>query len=123
MGTPLRRGNAEKTPIDLSRSERRDALAILSLYLLKALCQGVWGRKKEYFSRNVFNHFVGYTLGTVVVIPPMLKFAYETTQSHMAGTDVELGVFDRKPGFGSEDGGRCQCSVALRDALRLDISQ
>jgi len=62
-------GNAEKTPIDLSRNKRWDNLAVLSLHLLKALCQGVWGRKKEYFSCNNFSHVLGYTLGIVVVIP------------------------------------------------------
>jgi hypothetical protein len=47
-------------------------------------------------------------------VPALLTKA---TRSHLARADVELGLFDRQPGFGSETGRRCKCSLAPRYAV------
>ena len=41
----------------------------------------------------------------------------------MERADVELGLFDRAPGFRSEVGGRCSRSMVIRFPVCLDVPQ
>ena len=46
--------------------------------------------------------------------PLGLMLSNGIVRSHLARADMELGLFDREPGFGSEIGRRCPRSLAVR---------
>ena len=92
-------------------------------HLLKALSSRLCGTRGRLFCSLESFRKLALLVLMKRLAPLGLMLSNGIVRSHLARADMELGLFDREPGFGSETGRRCPCSLAVRSALCLDIPQ